>query len=95
MTEAYNNIANILDMKGEWEEAAENYQIAIGLDPRFTNAYFNLAHTLKKLGRIEEARRNLFFALKAYKEAGNTRMIKASEERLRELDRSLKTSERF
>ena len=95
MTAAYNNIANILDMKGEWEEAAENYQIAIGLDPRFTNAYFNLAHTLKKLGRIEEARRNLFFALKAYKEAGNTRMIKASEERLRELDRSLKTSERF
>ena len=38
---------------GQHEEALENFQKAINLDPSYVEAYNNLANAFKELGRFE------------------------------------------
>src|SRR5207249_4173925 len=47
-----------------WQEAADEYQIVLALDPTDRDALLNLAGTLTRLGRTEEAKRHYEEALR-------------------------------
>jgi serine/threonine protein kinase/Tfp pilus assembly protein PilF len=50
-----NDLGNVLQEKGEVEEAIACFKRAIDLDPKLTLAYFNLGNALKALGKVDEA----------------------------------------
>lgn len=47
---AHNNLANVLQQRGDLDAAAENYRRAIALRPDFAPPYSNLAQVLLRLG---------------------------------------------
>lgn len=47
---AHFNLANCLDERGKWQEAAESYRTALQLAPNYPEPHFNLALVYEKLG---------------------------------------------
>jgi tetratricopeptide (TPR) repeat protein len=43
------------DCLGQYEEAIASYDMALQIDPGYTDAWFNKIKTLKKMGKIKEA----------------------------------------
>jgi tetratricopeptide (TPR) repeat protein len=52
---ALNNLANLLQARGDWANAAELYRICLTVDPHFAIAHYNLGMTLKAMGHLEAA----------------------------------------
>lgn len=51
----YINLGGIYYQLGQWEEAQQNFQMAISLKPDYANAYYNLGHTLESKGDLQNA----------------------------------------
>lgn len=60
----HNNLGDVYIRHGNLEKAAEEFGIAIKLDPNYFNAYHNLALTYGKMGKKEEALANYHQAIK-------------------------------
>lgn len=52
---AHNNLANLLDRRGDTEEAIPHYQDAIRLNPDFAEGHLNYGIVLSDLGMLDEA----------------------------------------
>ena len=61
---AETKLGNILERKGQFNEAAAHYLIALGIDPDDALAHNNLALVLQKEGRLDEAITHYQSALK-------------------------------
>ncbi len=53
--ELYNNLGNIMFLKGYYNKAIEYYNKAIELSPKLAQSYFNLGQVYLKLLRLEES----------------------------------------
>jgi tetratricopeptide (TPR) repeat protein len=51
----YINLGGIYYQLGLWDQAGQQFQIAISLKPDMANAYYNLGHTLENQGKLNEA----------------------------------------
>jgi predicted O-linked N-acetylglucosamine transferase (SPINDLY family) len=56
MAKAHNNLGNVLNAQGKYEQAASCFRQALALKPGYAEAYNNLAITLKEQGHWEEAK---------------------------------------
>jgi len=56
IADIYHSEANDFFEQGKWEGAIENYDKAIGFNPKYTKARLNKGIALVALGRTEEAR---------------------------------------
>jgi tetratricopeptide (TPR) repeat protein len=56
IADIYHSAANDFFEQGKWEGAIENYDKAIGFNPKYTKARLNKGIALVALGRTEEAR---------------------------------------
>ena len=61
--EIHNNLGNLFQDLGRFEEAAFSFKKVVDLNSNFQNAYYNLANVLRKLGKVEDAKLNYNFAL--------------------------------
>ena len=52
---AYYELGNVLQDKGQLNEALLCYKKAITIDPKFSGSYNNLGNVLRQSGRLEEA----------------------------------------
>src|SRR6202163_1292785 len=59
----FNNLANIYNQLGQFDNALENARRAVDLDPDMVSGYVNLAAAYAGLNRIEEARATINTAL--------------------------------
>ncbi|MBV8031274.1 MAG: tetratricopeptide repeat protein, partial [Betaproteobacteria bacterium] len=59
----HNDLGNVLNHGGRFQEAEETYRRAIDLKPDFVEAYNNLGTVLRELGRLEEAEQSCRKAL--------------------------------
>ncbi len=55
----YLNLGGIYYQLGQWDNAQNQFQIAINLKPDFANAYYNLAHTLQQKQDLTNALQQL------------------------------------
>lgn len=62
---AHNNLANLLDVRGAAQQAAEHYQQAADLNPRDAKIQTNLGRMLARQGRFDEAEARYRAALEA------------------------------
>jgi len=51
----YINLGGIYYQLGQWEQAQNQFQVAINLKPDYANAYYNLGHALEQQGEFEAA----------------------------------------
>ncbi|MFQ5464408.1 MAG: tetratricopeptide repeat protein [Thermodesulfobacteriota bacterium] len=58
------NLANAYAKLGRFEEATEEYRLAIALDPDFKDSRFNLANAYAKLGRYDQAAEEYLAAIR-------------------------------
>ncbi|MCG8608760.1 tetratricopeptide repeat protein [bacterium] len=54
-SEGHNYVGNLLRKQGRFEEAARQYEAAIGLNPTYYVACNNLSQTLFEIGRVDDA----------------------------------------
>jgi Tfp pilus assembly protein PilF len=66
------NLGLNLQNKGKWDEAIDQYQIALKLNPDYTDAHVNLGVTFFSKGLIDEAIEQYQIALKLNPEYANT-----------------------
>ena len=59
-----NNLANVYNLLGQFENALENSRKAVELDPESISGYENLAFAYAGLNRIDEAKATVVAALK-------------------------------
>ena len=52
----YNNLANALVKQGRFEEARENYQHAIQVNPNYAEARYNLGNLFARQGHLDQAK---------------------------------------
>ena len=62
--DAHNNLANVLQEKGDLEAAVTGYKKALKLKPEYAEAYANLGNALKAQGKMDGALYNYKKALK-------------------------------
>ena len=51
----YINLGGIYYQLGAWDNAINQFQVAVNLKPNFANAYYNLGHALESKGDLENA----------------------------------------
>jgi len=51
----HNNLGDVYGRQGNLEKSAEEFKIAIKLNPKYADAYHNLGNTYKQMGRVQEA----------------------------------------
>lgn len=51
----YVNLGGIYYQLGQWDNAINQFQVAVNLKPDFANAYYNLGHALESKGDLENA----------------------------------------
>jgi tetratricopeptide (TPR) repeat protein len=51
----YINYGGIFYQLGQWDNAINQFQIAVNLKPDFANAHYNLGHALEQKGSLQEA----------------------------------------
>lgn len=83
--EGHYNLANLYAEMGNFPLAKLHYQIAIELEPQFSNSYFNIALTLVMLRDIKEA----LIALQMYCSIVSEDEQKPAEELIEKLTRTL------
>ncbi|WP_375318661.1 tetratricopeptide repeat protein [Candidatus Tisiphia endosymbiont of Oplodontha viridula] len=86
-----------------FQDAIENYNLAIKYDPNYVQAYYNKGMTLEKLGKHQEAKKNFNLAVKykpnlieeyekiiiGLRKLGNNRIADAFEQKLKILKDNL------
>ena len=63
---AHNNLGNLLAARGEYNDAAENFQIAMQLDPDCAATYQNLGNLRLTQGLFDKAANNYIRAIQLY-----------------------------
>lgn len=63
---AHNNLGNMLQARGDVDEAIDRYRRALQLKPDFTDAHHNLALMLREKGRLSDAIRHFRLELEFY-----------------------------
>lgn len=53
----YLNLGGLYYQLGRWEQAQNQFQVAVNLKPDFANAYYNLGHALEQKGDLQNALR--------------------------------------
>lgn len=69
--EIYNNLGNLFNDLGKFEEAVFNFKKVVELNSNFQNAYYNLANALRKLGEVENAKLNYYLAIEKNPDFGD------------------------
>ena len=80
----YNAHAAILASLGKLEQAIEEYEEAIALDPAYPESYFNRGYAYKRLGKIEKAVAD-FRKYLSFERHWNEEMVAQAESHIREL----------
>lgn len=57
MVESLNNLSNIVQMRGDYDEALKLQQRAVELHPKWNTMHHNLAQVFNAMGRIDDAKR--------------------------------------
>jgi len=60
----HNNLGDVYGRQGNLEKSAEEFKIAIKLNPKYADAYHNLGNTYKQMGRVDDAMINYQLAIK-------------------------------
>jgi len=60
----HNNLGDVYGRKGNLEKSAEEFKIAIKLNPKYADAYHNLGNTYKQMGKLNDAMINYQLAIK-------------------------------
>lgn len=84
---AYYNLGNAKARLGQIEEAIDDYDKAIRLNPSFDAAYNNRGWEKSRLDRIDEARQDFEMALNLARSVGNTDSMERARGNLEMLDR--------
>jgi tetratricopeptide (TPR) repeat protein len=63
---AHNNLGTTLDVKGEMDEAIDQFQIALQINPDYAEFHNNFGHALREKGRVNEAIAQYQEALQLY-----------------------------